>query len=99
MIWLCGSNRLTIFSPAGTVSPWSTRRTACAIACVTRMFEQRHRLERRLAAREVAEALAIPALDGLRPAFWAHCAVAAVRTFTHSADREIGPGHLPALPR
>src|SRR5690242_5270212 len=65
----------------------------------TRMFEQRHRLERRLAAREVAELLAIPALDGLRPAFWAYCAVAAVRTFTHSAAREIDAGHLPALPR
>src|SRR3954452_10863597 len=65
----------------------------------TRMFDQRHRLERRLAAREVADALAIPALDGLPPAFWPYCAVAAVRTFTHSAAREIGPGHLPALPR
>src|SRR3954463_4438410 len=65
----------------------------------TRMFEQRHRLERRLAAREVAELLAIPALDGLRPSFWAHCAVAAVRAFTHSADRGIGPEHVPALPR
>ena len=40
----------------------------------TRMFEQQHRLERRLAAREVAELLAIPALDGLRPSFWAYCA-------------------------
>src|ERR687886_684639 len=63
------------------------------------MAAQRHRLERRLAAREVAEALAIPALDGLRPTFWAHCAIAAVRTFTHSAAREIDAGHLPALPR
>src|SRR5690349_20976728 len=63
------------------------------------MAAQRHRLERRLAAREVAEALAIPALDGLRPSFWAHCAVATVRAFTHSAAREIGPRHLPALPR
>src|SRR5690349_8152022 len=63
------------------------------------MAAQRHRLERRPAAREVAELLAIPALDGLRPAFWAYCAVAAVRAFTHSADREIGPGHLPPLPR
>ena len=51
------------------------------------MFEQRHRLERRLAAREVAELLAIPALDGLRPAFWAYCAVATVRAFTHSPAR------------
>src|SRR4051794_34935521 len=65
----------------------------------TRMFEQQHRLERRLAAREVAEMLAIPALDGLRPAFWAYCAIAAVRTFTHGADRGIDAGHLPDLPR
>ena len=65
----------------------------------TRMFEQRHRLERRLAAREVAELLAIPALDGLRPAFWAYCAVATVRAFTHGAAREIDAGHLPPLPR
>ena len=64
-----------------------------------RMFEQRHRLERRLAAREVAELLAIPALDGLRPSFWAYCAIAAVRAFTHGADREIDAGHLPPLPR
>src|SRR3954453_22315947 len=33
----------------------------------TGMAGQRHRLERRLAAREVAELLAVPALDGLRP--------------------------------
>src|SRR5690242_8454348 len=65
----------------------------------TRMFEQRHRLERRPAAREVAETLAIPALDGLRPSFWAYCAIAAVRAFTHGAAREIDAGHLPALPR
>ena len=65
----------------------------------TRMFDQRHRLERRLAAREVAELLAIPALDGLRPAFWAYCAIAAVRAFTHGAAREIDAGHLPPLPR
>src|SRR4051794_40538716 len=65
----------------------------------TGMARQRHRLERRLAAREVAEALAVPALDGLRPSFWAHCAVATVRAFTHSAAREIGPEHLPPLPR
>src|SRR3954469_8105990 len=43
--------------------------------------------------------LAIPALDGLRPAFWAYCAITTVRAFTHGADREIGPGHLPSLPR
>src|SRR3954451_64791 len=65
----------------------------------TGMAEQRHRLERRLAAREVAEALAIPALDGLRPSFWAYCAIATVRTFTHGTAREIGPEHLPPLPR
>jgi UvrD-like helicase family protein len=65
----------------------------------TGMAAQRHRLERRLAAREVAGLLAIPALDGLRPAFWAHCAIAAVRAFTHSAAREIDAGHLPPLPR
>src|SRR5690349_7155547 len=61
--------------------------------------DQRHRLERRLAAREVAETLAIPALDGLRPSFWAYCAVATVRAFTHGAAREIDAGHLPPLPR
>src|SRR5689334_8754359 len=65
----------------------------------TGMAARRHRLERRLAAREVAEALAIPALDGLRPAFWAHCAIATVRGFTHSAARELDAGHLPPLPR
>src|SRR3954451_19441182 len=65
----------------------------------TRMFEQRHRLERKLAAREVAETLAIPALDGLRPSFWAYCAIATVRAFTRGAAREIDAGHLPPLPR
>jgi hypothetical protein len=35
-----------------------------------RMFEQQHRLERKLTGGEVAELLAIPALDGLRPSFW-----------------------------
>src|SRR5436305_13019369 len=65
----------------------------------TRMFDQRHRLERRLAAREVAELLAIPALDGLRPSFWAYCAIATVRAFTHGAARGIDAGHLPPLPR
>src|SRR4051812_36911815 len=65
----------------------------------TRMFEQRHRLERKLAAREVAETLAVPALDGLRPSFWAYCAIATVRTFTHGTARDIGPEHLPPLPR
>src|SRR3954454_17053756 len=65
----------------------------------TRMFEQQHRLERRLAAREVAGLLAIPALDGLRPSFWAYCAITAVRTFTHSTAREIDADHLPPLPR
>src|SRR4051794_17068104 len=65
----------------------------------TGMAAQRHRLERRLAAREAAEMLVIPALDGLRPSFRAHCAVAAVRAFTHSAAGEIDAGHLPALPR
>src|SRR4051794_37375783 len=65
----------------------------------TRTFEQRHRLERRLAAREVAELLAIPALDGLRPSFWAYCAITTVRAFTRGAAREIDAGHLPPLPR
>src|SRR4051795_8081916 len=63
------------------------------------MFEQQHRLQRRRAAREVAELLAIPALDGLRPSFWAYCAIATVRAFTHGAAREIDAGHLPPLPR
>jgi hypothetical protein len=40
-----------------------------------RMFEQQHRLERKLTGGEVAELLAIPALDGLRPSFWGHCVV------------------------
>ena len=60
----------------------------------TRMFEQRHRLERRLAAREVAELLAIPALDGLRPAFWAYCAIATVRALhpqRRARDRRRAP--------
>src|SRR4051794_37221820 len=65
----------------------------------TRMFEQRHPLERRLAPPEAAETLAIPALDGLRPAFWAYCAIVTVRAFTHGAARGIDAGHLPALPR
>src|SRR4051794_26085541 len=64
----------------------------------TRMFDQRHRLERRLAAREVAEMLAVPALDGLRPAFWAYCAIPAVRAFTPRADRRVGAGPPPAPP-
>src|SRR5215212_7667496 len=34
-----------------------------------RMFEQQHRLERKLTGGQVAELLAIPALDGLRPSF------------------------------
>ena len=65
-----------------------------------RMFEQQHRLERKLAGRDVAELLAIPALDGLRPSFWGHCVIATVRSFTHDGTaREIGPEHLPPLPR
>jgi hypothetical protein len=64
-----------------------------------RMFEQQHRLERKLAGRDVAEMLAIPALDGLRPSFWGHCVLATVRSFTHSTAREIDGGHLPLLPR
>ena len=65
----------------------------------TGMFEQRHRLERRLTGGDVAGLLAVPALDGLRPAFWGHCALATVRAFTHSAAREIDREHLPPLPR
>jgi hypothetical protein len=34
-----------------------------------RMFAQQHRLERKPTGRELAELLAIPALDGLRPSF------------------------------
>ena len=52
-----------------------------------RMFEQQHRLERKLTGGEVAEVLAIPALDGLRPSFWGHCVLATVRRFTHSTAR------------
>ncbi len=63
-----------------------------------RMFEQQHRLARKLTGRELAEMLAIPALDGLRPSFWGHCLIAAVRSFTHSTAREIDGRHLPPLP-
>ena len=65
----------------------------------TGMAGQQHRLERRLTGREAAELLAIPALDDLRPAFWGHCVLATVRRFTHSSARELGPEHLPPLPR
>ena len=64
-----------------------------------RMFEQQHRLERKLTGGEVAELLAIPALDGLRPSFWGHCVVGTVRSFTHDTAREIGARHLPPLPQ
>jgi F-box protein 18 (helicase) len=65
-----------------------------------RMADQLHRLERRLAGRDVAELLAIPALDGLRPSFWGHCVIATVRSFTHDGSaRGVGPEHLPPLPR
>src|SRR3954453_6000746 len=65
-----------------------------------RMADQQHRLERRLAGRDVAELLAIPALDGLRPSFWGHGVIATVRGFTHDGTaRGIGPEHLPPLPR
>jgi hypothetical protein len=64
-----------------------------------RMSGQQHRLERRLAGRELAEMLAIPALDGLRPSFWGQCVLATVRSFAHSAAREIDARHLPPLPR
>ena len=63
------------------------------------MFEQQHRLERKLTGGEVAERLAIPALDGLRPSFWGHCVVGTVRSFTHDTAREIGAQHLPPLPQ
>jgi hypothetical protein len=64
-----------------------------------RMFEQQHRLERKLTGGEVAELLAIPALDGLRPSFWGHCVVLTVRSFTHDTAREISAQHLPPLPQ
>jgi hypothetical protein len=64
-----------------------------------RMFEQQHRLARKLTGRELAEMLAIPALDGLRPSFWGHCVLATVRRFTHSTAREIDGRHLPPLPQ
>ena len=64
------------------------------------MADQLHRLERKLAGRDVAELLAIPALDGLRPSFWGYCVIATVRGFTHDGTaRGIGPEHLPPLPR
>jgi superfamily I DNA/RNA helicase len=64
-----------------------------------RMFEQQHRLERKLTGRELAELLAIPALDGLRPSFWGQCVISTVRSFAHSTAREIDSRHLPLLPR
>ena len=63
-----------------------------------RIFEQQHRLEHKLTGRELAELLAIPALDSLRPSFWGHCVIATVRSFTHSTAREIDSRHLPPLP-
>ncbi len=47
----------------------------------------------------MAEVLAIPALDGLRPSFWGHCVVVTVRSFAHGTAREIGAHHLPPLPQ
>src|SRR3954462_8371358 len=65
-----------------------------------RMADQLHRLERKLAGRDVAELLAIPALDGLRPSFWGYCVIATVRGFTHDGTaRGVGPAHVPPLPR
>src|SRR5215218_566832 len=64
----------------------------------TRMAGQQHRLERKPTGRELAELLAVPALDGLRPSFWGHCVLAAVRAFTHSTALEIDARHLPPLP-
>ncbi len=64
-----------------------------------RMFEQQHRLERKLTGRELAQLLAIPALDGLRPSFWGQCVISTVRSFAHSTAREIDGRHLPPLPR
>jgi hypothetical protein len=62
--------------------------------------DQQRRLERKLAGRDVAELLMIPALDGLRPSFWGYCVIATVRSFTHDGTaRGIGPEHLPHLPR
>ncbi len=63
-----------------------------------RMFEQQHRLER-APGRELAEVLAIPALDGLRPSFWGQCVISTVRSFAHSTARTIDGRHLPPLPR
>jgi hypothetical protein len=64
-----------------------------------RMFEQQHRLERKLTGRELAEMLAIPALDGLRPSFWGQCVISTVRSFAHSTARTIDARHLPPLPQ
>jgi hypothetical protein len=64
-----------------------------------RMFEQQHRLERKLTGRELAELLAIPALDGLRPSFWGQCVIGMVRSFAHSTARTIDARHLPPLPQ
>ena len=64
-----------------------------------RMFEQQQRLEHKLTGRELAELLAIPALDGLRPSFWGQCAISTVRSFAHSTARTIDSRHLPTLPR
>jgi hypothetical protein len=64
-----------------------------------RMFAQQHRLERKPTGRELAETLAIPALDGLRPSFWGQCVIGTVRSFAHSTARVIDGRHLPPLPR
>ncbi len=64
-----------------------------------RMAEQQHRLEHKLTGRELAQLLAIPALDGLRPSFWGQCVIGTVRSFAHSTARTIDTRHLPPLPR
>jgi superfamily I DNA/RNA helicase len=64
-----------------------------------RMFEQQHRLEHKLTGGELAQMLAIPTLDGLRPSFWGQCVIGTVRSFAHSTARTIDGRHLPPLPR
>jgi hypothetical protein len=77
-----------------------TCRTIHSLAYRTlRMHQQQHRLAHKLTGGELARLCAIPELDGLRPAFWGHCAIATVRSFTHSTAREIDERHLPPLPQ
>ena len=93
-------NKSTQLAAQGRFPAHVTCRTIHSLAYrALRMFEQQHRLERKLTGRELAEMLAIPALDGLRPSFWGQCVIGTVRSFAQSVAREIDARHLPPLPR